>query len=331
MASNMTVVHHTCEGFLRFVLPDDTVTVDMEVMTLKGIHIFWQDKNSNEKTFIPWCEHNKPPSSFLKRLRKSQDKPTKEFLESMLDRNLEANFIPKTACKCPKIAKMSDGELIQDVKLRRIRQMDSMIETQVRPPKPSRTPIPSDWDDDDGKDDQARDPIAKPVLQDPQPSTSFGTYASLALRRPNTYPKVLTFGRGKLAPLASGTGITMGCRYRLHLDQTPPVREPAIAVVSPSPYRVVHNECVQTYNELPMPVRPRHSLANWISIRLGNNPNRPTVKERETKQLTYNSVIDTNGLQNRESEQDRESDDAQSTDPDLIHSDYSSEHLEDLG
>ena len=39
MASDMTVVHHTCEGFLRFVIPEDTVTVDMEVMTLKGIHI----------------------------------------------------------------------------------------------------------------------------------------------------------------------------------------------------------------------------------------------------------------------------------------------------
>ena len=59
MASNMTVVHHTCEGFLRFVLPEDTVTVDMEVMTLKGIHMFRQDKNSNEETFIPWSEHNK--------------------------------------------------------------------------------------------------------------------------------------------------------------------------------------------------------------------------------------------------------------------------------
>ena len=91
----------------------------MEVMALKGIHIFWQDKNSNEKMFIPWSEHNKPPSSFLKRLRETQDKPTKEFLESMLDRNLEAHFRPKTACKCPKIVRMSDSELIQDVKLRR--------------------------------------------------------------------------------------------------------------------------------------------------------------------------------------------------------------------
>ena len=145
MASNMTVVHHTCEGFLRFVLPEDTVTVDMEVMTSKGIHISQQDKNSNEKTFIPWSEHNKPPSSFLKWLRETQDKPTKEFLESMLDRNLEANVRPKTACKCPKIARMSDSKLIQDVKLRKLRERDNTTETQVRPPIPStRTPIPSD-------------------------------------------------------------------------------------------------------------------------------------------------------------------------------------------
>ena len=171
MASDMTVVHCTCEGFLRFVLLEDTVTVDMEDMALKGIHIFWQDKNSNEKTFIPWSEHNKPPSSFLKRLRETQVKPSKEFLESMLDRNLEANFRLKTTCKCPKIAKMSDSELIQDIKLRRIRQMDNMTETQVRPPKPSRrTPIPSDCSDDDGKHDQARAPIAKPIPQDPNPA-----------------------------------------------------------------------------------------------------------------------------------------------------------------
>ena len=136
-------------------------------------------QNSNEKTFISWSEHNKPPSTFLKRLRKTQDKPTKEFLESMLDRNLEANFRPKTTCKCPKIAQMSDSELIQDVKLRRLRERVNMTETQVRPPGPSRrTPIPSDWSDDDRKDNQARAPIAKPTPQDPQPSSSFSTSAS---------------------------------------------------------------------------------------------------------------------------------------------------------
>ena len=49
MASEMTVVHHQCEGFLKFVIPEDTVAVDIEAMTLKGIHIFRQDKHSNEK------------------------------------------------------------------------------------------------------------------------------------------------------------------------------------------------------------------------------------------------------------------------------------------
>ena len=142
----------------------------------------------------------------------------------MLHRNLEANFRPKTACKCPKIARMSDGKLIQDIKLRRHRERDNMTETQVRPPRPSRrTPIHSDWSDDDGKDDQARASIAKPTPQDPQPSTSFGTSASQTLRRPNTYPKVFTFGRGKLAPLASGT-MTMGCRHRLYLYLPPSKR-----------------------------------------------------------------------------------------------------------
>ena len=216
---------------------------------------------------------------------------------------------------------MSDGELIQDIKLRRIRQMDSMTETQVRPPKPSRrTPIPSDWsDDDDGKDDQARAPIAKPILQDPKPSTSFGAYASQTLRRPNTYPK------------ASGT-MTMHCGCRIHLNQTPQVREPAVGVVPPSLDRIIHNECVQISDELPVPVRPRQPLANWTSVRLGNNPKRPTTNERETEHSTYNSVIDTNRQQNRESEQqDSELDDVQSTDPDLMYSDYRSEHLEDLG
>ena len=124
----------------------------------------------------------------------------------------------------------------------------------------------------------------------------------------------------------------MGCRHEIHLDQTPPVREPTIAVVPPSPNRIVHNDSIQTYDELPVPIRPRDALAKWTSIRLGNNPNRPTINERETEQLTYNSVIDTTGLQNRESEQqDRESDDAQSTNSDLMYSDYSSEHPEDLG
>ena len=185
MASEMTVDHHQCKGFLKFVIPEDTMTIDMEVMTLKGIHIFRQDRHSNEKTFIPWSDHNKPPSSFLKRLRDTQGTPSKEFLEMLVDRNLDENSRPKSPCKCPKVAKMSDREMIMDAKQRR---KDKVTETQARPP--AWNPIPSDWSDDEDendKDDQARAPIGKPILQDPQPSTSFGTYPT------ETLPKVVTF------------------------------------------------------------------------------------------------------------------------------------------
>ena len=60
MASEAIVVQHNSEGLLRFILPDDTVNVHMEVITLKGVHIFRQDKHSNKKTFIPWSEDNTP-------------------------------------------------------------------------------------------------------------------------------------------------------------------------------------------------------------------------------------------------------------------------------
>ena len=69
----MMAVQHSCEGLLRFILPDDTVTVDMEVMTLTGVHVFRQDKHSSEKGFIPWSEENTPPA-FLKGVRETHTK-----------------------------------------------------------------------------------------------------------------------------------------------------------------------------------------------------------------------------------------------------------------
>ena len=87
----------------------------------------------------------------------------------LVERNLDENFRPKSPCKCPKVIKMSDREVIKDTKQRR---MNKVTETQARPP--TWNPIPSDWSDDEDendKDDQARPPRAKPILQDPQPST----------------------------------------------------------------------------------------------------------------------------------------------------------------
>ena len=150
---------------------------------------------------------------------------------------------------------------------RHLEQTDnpSTHDSQDRLPKPGRRPsYHSDWsDDEDGKDNQARAPIAKPVPQKPQPSTSSGTHANETLRKPNTYPKALTFGRGKMAPLANGftMGWGHGCGCGLYINHPPQPGEPKVAMVSPG--RIVTTNRVQTYGEMPAMVRPQHALANW--------------------------------------------------------------------
>ena len=81
----------------------------MEVMTLLGFHIFKQDKHISEKSVIPWSKENTPPTAFLKTVRDTQTKKSKEFLESILDQDLEPNFRPKEPCRCPKVAKLSES------------------------------------------------------------------------------------------------------------------------------------------------------------------------------------------------------------------------------
>ena len=78
-----------------------------------------------------------------------------------------------------------------------VKDMKQQAPKESRPPKPSRNvDYHSDWSDlEDVKDDQVR---AKPVdIQDPQPSTSYAN-ESTPLRHPNTYPKVLNLGRGRV-------------------------------------------------------------------------------------------------------------------------------------
>ena len=103
MASDMIPAQHNCEGLLKFILLDDTVTVDLEVMTLTGVHIYRKDRNCSEKRFLPWSEKNPPPPEFLKKVKETQGERSKEFLESILDQDLEPNFRPEPPCKCPKI------------------------------------------------------------------------------------------------------------------------------------------------------------------------------------------------------------------------------------
>ena len=43
-----------------------------------------------------------------------------------------------------------------------------------------------------------------------------------------------------------------------------------------------------------MLTRPRKPIANWTSVHLGNNPNRPTVDEGARGKLQWNMFSDNN-------------------------------------
>ena len=86
-------------------------------MTLTGIHIYRQDRNSSEKNFIPWSKENTPPPAFLKRVRETQAEKSKQFLESSLNQDLEPNYRPKQPCKCPKLSKLAYSQLTKEMNL----------------------------------------------------------------------------------------------------------------------------------------------------------------------------------------------------------------------
>ena len=71
----------------------------------------------------------------------------------------------------------------------------------------------SNWtDSDDDKDSQVRGkPIIYNITSDQETDTDHQAIAAAPLRRPNTWPKVLTFGRGKgKFPLTNWTSVTKG-------------------------------------------------------------------------------------------------------------------------
>ena len=120
----------------------------------------------------------------------------------------------------------------------------------------------------------------------------------------------------------SCNNITLGCGCRLNINHTSQEGTPNIAVVSPD--KIIHTDRVQTYDEMPAPVIPRHALANWTSVRLGDNPNRPTVNEETGEQSQMMMIADSNT-------HDTTSEDTEGTDGDPIYSDHGSDlNLEGL-
>ena len=99
-------------------------------------------------------------------------------MESILDQELEPNFRPKPPCKCPRLAKLADRQLAQEICKHKPPTSDNNqdrqttngnIPSMVRKmhlqaqkwPRPQQTHrkinARSDWSDwDDGKDNQER-------------------------------------------------------------------------------------------------------------------------------------------------------------------------------
>ena len=141
---------------------------------------------------------------------------------------------------------------------------------------------------------------------DPKPSTS-NFIASTPLRRPNTYPKVLSLGRGRgNFPLTDWTSVAKeyGCRFinGCDLPQAPPVeQEPVernLAIVAPT-------DRVQTYvGDIDIaPRTSRNDLPNcsWVKIsntraRLtNNNNNRPDQRWQRLNDNTNDRTLDETG------------------------------------
>ena len=47
----MIAAQHNYEGLLKFILPDDMVTVDLEVKTLTGFHVYRKIERAVKKGF----------------------------------------------------------------------------------------------------------------------------------------------------------------------------------------------------------------------------------------------------------------------------------------
>ena len=65
-------------------------------------------------------------------------------------------------------------------------------------------------------------------------------------------------------------------------------------------------------------------MANWTSVRLGNDPSNHTVDETVMGLQDFNIIIDPMDQQYREINNN------QGTVPEIMYSDYSTDHLEDL-
>ena len=57
---------------LTLTLPADTVTISVEIKTLKGHYTYSQNNNYTDASFNPWSEDFQPSETFMRIVRETQ-------------------------------------------------------------------------------------------------------------------------------------------------------------------------------------------------------------------------------------------------------------------
>ena len=113
---------------LTLTLPADTVTISVEVKSLKGHYTYSQNNNYTDLSFNPWSEDFQPSETFMRIVREMQIEPNRYYQETIMYQTLCDNFA--TNCHQPKVT-MVEQEMSQDHDTNR----------QIQ------SPCPSNWSD----------------------------------------------------------------------------------------------------------------------------------------------------------------------------------------
>ena len=144
---------------LTLTLLADSVTVDIDIKTLKGQYTYSLNNNYTDLSFTPWSEDHEPSESFQKIVRETQIEPNSYYLETLMRQSLVNNFA--TNCNRPKVNTVDN------------------IPQEVEPSRQS--PCPSNWsdylhveNDTDDKGAGQTDPLTD--VNPDQPTTSQGIH-----------------------------------------------------------------------------------------------------------------------------------------------------------
>ena len=86
---------------LTLTLPADTVTISVEVKSLKGHYTYSQNNDYTDLSFNLWSEDFQPSETFMRIVREMQIEPNRYYLETIMNQTLCNNFAMN--CHQPKV------------------------------------------------------------------------------------------------------------------------------------------------------------------------------------------------------------------------------------